>query len=298
MKKNNILYEKIMRNISEKLKYILNEDIQNFDVTEYQDEEHDIIDKHIITKTTYKYFPNDFDDLKEIVDFKILTEPNFLDMSDIDTSRITDMSNLFEYEKTIKKLDLSRWNTSNVKSMKNMFNGCISLNTLDLSSFDTSNVSDMTNMFGNCEKLTILDLSNFDTSNVTDMFYMFAGCRNLISVDLTSFNTNNVTNMGYMFSNCQNIQELDLTHFNTDKVLYFVCMFLDCRSLEYIDISTFTTKNIDRNRGNGVYNMLHFFDMNNEPLTPTISKLKTLNISHELLTLILADNKEAEINII
>lgn len=51
-KDNKILYEKIMRNISEKLKYILNEDIQKFDVSEYDEEPDDLIDHQTIKSVT------------------------------------------------------------------------------------------------------------------------------------------------------------------------------------------------------------------------------------------------------
>ena len=45
---NNNLYKKIIRNIGYTLKSVLNEDIQNFDVTDYSDDEDDIIDNNTI----------------------------------------------------------------------------------------------------------------------------------------------------------------------------------------------------------------------------------------------------------
>ena len=41
-------------------------------------------------------------------------------------------------------------NTSKVTDMSNMFSGCRSLITLDISGFDTSNVTDMSEMFAYC----------------------------------------------------------------------------------------------------------------------------------------------------
>ncbi|WP_042219946.1 BspA family leucine-rich repeat surface protein, partial [Lactococcus garvieae] len=69
--------------------------------------------------------------------------------------------------------NISNFNTSNVTDMRHMFWKCHALTTLDLSSFDTSNVTDMNYMFYDCSALTTLDLSSFDTSNVTNMSTMF-----------------------------------------------------------------------------------------------------------------------------
>ena len=104
----------------------------------------------------------------------------------IDTSNITDMSNLFNYCSSLTSLDLSNFDTSNITDMSDMFNGCSSLTTLDLSNFNTSNVTDISRMFYGCSSLTSLDLSNFDTSKVTNIIYMFDGCSSLKDVYVTS----------------------------------------------------------------------------------------------------------------
>jgi surface protein len=111
---------------------------------------------------------------------------------------------------TIKEIDLTNVNTSNVTNMSNMFSNMISLNNLDLSSFNTVNVRDMSNMFHNMISLNNLFLGNFDTSNVTNMSNMFSNMTSLNSLNLDSFNTNNVTDMSGMFSNSDNLNELSL----------------------------------------------------------------------------------------
>ncbi|RXA85530.1 BspA family leucine-rich repeat surface protein, partial [Enterococcus hirae] len=68
---------------------------------------------------------------------------------------------------------LSQLDTSNVTDMANMFRGMSSVTSLDVSGFDTSNVTTMENMFYNISSVTSLDLSVFDTSNVTTMQDMF-----------------------------------------------------------------------------------------------------------------------------
>ena len=82
----------------------------------------------------------------------------------------------------LTSLDLSNFDTSKVTNMNSMFNYCSGLTSLDLSHFDTSNVTSMDSMFYNCYGLTLLNVSNFDTSKVTTMSYMFSGCINLKSI--------------------------------------------------------------------------------------------------------------------
>ena len=119
----------------------------------------------------------------------------------IDTSKVTNMYNMFDSCSSLKSLDLSNWNTSNVTNMSQMLFGCSSLTSLDLSNFDTSNVTNMNNMFNGCSSLTTLDLSNFDTSKVTTTQYMFSSCSSLKDVYITvkaTLNklTNNLTSNG------------------------------------------------------------------------------------------------------
>ncbi|MDV7815666.1 BspA family leucine-rich repeat surface protein, partial [Enterococcus hirae] len=113
-----------------------------------------------------------------------------------------DSSNLFSYSylKNVTEIDgLSQLDTSNVTDMREMFRGMNSITSLDLSGFDTSNVTDMYAMFYDMSNLTSLDLSNFDTSKVTDMSYMFEGMSSVTSLDLSGFDTSKVTDMSDMF---------------------------------------------------------------------------------------------------
>jgi surface protein len=141
-----------------------------------------------------------------------------IDVSRIDTSKATSMSNMFYYCANLTELDLSNFNTSNVTNMSGMFNYCSKLTSLDLSNFNTSNVTNMSGMFYGCSKLTSLDLSNFNTSNVTNMSSMFSYCSNLTSLDLSNFDTSKVTSMSSMFYNCSNLQELRLDNCSNDTV--------------------------------------------------------------------------------
>ena len=81
-------------------------------------------------------------------------------------------------------IDLSKLDTGKVTSMLCTFYGCESLTTLNLSSFDTGNVTDMRSLFQDCKALTVLDLSSFDTGSVTNMICIFTECVSLERISL------------------------------------------------------------------------------------------------------------------
>ena len=167
-----------------------------------------------------------------------------LDLSSFNTSKVTDMGDMFTNCNNLTSLDVSNFDTSNVTNMDSMFFNCSNLTSLNVSNFDTSNVTRMNYMFYNCNKLTTLDVSNWDTSNVTNMYDMFYICSKLTSLDLSNFNTSNVTNMGNMFSDCTNLTSLNISNFNTSKVTDMYQMFKNCTSLTSLDLSNFDTSNV------------------------------------------------------
>ena len=135
-------------------------------------------------------------------------------LENIDTSQVTNMSQMFSGCEKLKQLDLSSFDTRNVTNMYAMFQNCKSLTSLSLKNFDTTSVNEMTNMFNNCTNLSSLDLSSFNTSQVKRMFSMFGYCTSLSSLDLKNFDTAKVLEMTAMFSNCTNLKTLDISNFN------------------------------------------------------------------------------------
>lgn len=100
--------------------------------------------------------------------------------------------------------------TSQVTDMSQMFLNCRSLKNLDLKSFQTNQVNDMSQMFGGCSDLRVLNITNFDTSRVTNMNGMFSGCETLEKLDLSNFDTTNVKHMTNMFENSDALKSLNL----------------------------------------------------------------------------------------
>ena len=120
------------------------------------------------------------------------------------TSKVTNMRDMFFNFPNITSLDVSSFDTSNVTDMSSMFQGCSGLTSLDVSNFDTSKVTNMDDMFSYCPKLTSLDLRSFDTRNVTSMYHMFFNSSSLEKLDLSGWDMSNVTSMYHMFEGCSN----------------------------------------------------------------------------------------------
>ena len=148
-----------------------------------------------------------------------------IDLSNFDTSQVTNMYGMFYDMSNLTMLDLSSFNTSKVTDMSGMFAGLLNLTTLNVSHFDTSNVTNMDAMFYGMSSLTALNVSHFDTSNVTNMEAMFDGMSSLTALNVSHFNTSKVTNMDAMFYGVSNLTTLDLSNFDTSKVTNMSSMF-------------------------------------------------------------------------
>ena len=137
---------------------------------------------HITKQTkaqTYNYFPETIDELRKILKERLAKDKN-ADLTDIDTSKITDMSYLFTglYPSNI---DISNWDVSNVENMYCMFWGCDDFNP-DLSKWDVGKVKNMRYMFFDCRKFKGKGLEKWNVSKVKDMSNMFGRCTSLKNI--------------------------------------------------------------------------------------------------------------------
>ena len=194
-------------------------------------------------KTAYYYTEPEKVYLNEDMNsmFRNMSSLTTLDLSDFDTSQVTNMSYMFFNASSLTLLNLSNFDTSQVMNMDSIFRGMINLTTIDLSNFDTSKVEDMSSMFFDVRNLTTLDLSNFNTSRVTDMGFMFYGMSSLTSLNLSNFDTSMVTNMNAMFAGISKLTTLNLSSFDTSKVMDMGRMFSGMSNLTALDLSNFDT---------------------------------------------------------
>ena len=107
--------------------------------------------------------------------------------------------------KSLTSIDLSSLNTGKLTDMGQMFLDCSNLTSIDLSTFNTAGVTDMSNLFSGCSSLQSVNLSGLNTDNLTNMYAMFNGCSSLTSLDLSNFKTSDLTFISFLFSGCSNL---------------------------------------------------------------------------------------------
>jgi surface protein len=133
---------------------------------------------HLTSKRQYTCQPEDKYELRDIIKERIKVEGNECDLNDIDVSKITGMTHLFDiYQNNIFKDfngNISQWDVSNVTDMSFMFYGCEKFNC-DISMWNVHNVKNMKYMFRRCEQFK-QDLSQWDVSNVKYMRNAFKNC--------------------------------------------------------------------------------------------------------------------------
>lgn len=116
------------------------------------------------------------------------------DVTEIDTSAITDMSYLFEKNLSFSQ-DISGWDVSNVENMYGMF--MESGFNQDISGWDVSNVTNMNAMF--MSSPFNQDISDWDVSNVRNMYAMFFGALKF-NQDISGWDVSRVEDMSGMFA--------------------------------------------------------------------------------------------------
>ena len=96
------------------------------------------------------------------------------EISEFDTSGVTDLSNLF-YGAADFNEDISAWDTSSVTSLRNTFRDAAAFD-VDLNNWDVSKVTDMAYAFKDAKNFHE-PLSTWDTSSVTTLYETSVGAQ-------------------------------------------------------------------------------------------------------------------------
>ena len=184
---------------------------------------------------TYAYEPKDRNELIECIKEKVEkeglgTKEKPLNLNDIDTSKITDMSRLFDAEDgDLVKLskngyfDISDWDVANVTDMYCMF--YYSSFDGNISDWDVSNVKNMKNMFAH--SLFNSNISDWNVSRVRDMSYMFYWSKFTgKNGSISNWNVSNVEIMTCMFSHTKFSSNID--KWNIKSLKHKDLVVMDC----------------------------------------------------------------------
>ncbi len=201
--------------------------------TGYKVEFTDISEKLVIDKNfssnVNNYKPQTKDELKELIEQHIKKYGNEVDLNNIDTSDITDMSELFEFSDF--NGDISEWDVSNVEDMTLMFGNAKNFNK-DISEWNTGNVAYMEYMFSGATSFD-QEIGHWDVSNVTTMQGMFKNAENF-NADISYWDVRNVTNMAEMFSGATSFDQNLLPWRPRKSGVYTRDMFHNCPQDEYL----------------------------------------------------------------
>ena len=175
---------------------------------------------------------------------------DFEGIEDWDVSNVEDMSYMFAYmsydsfesrSKAKFNRNLNNWNVSKIKHMSFMFYYCNDFNQ-PLDKWDVSNVEDMFRMFDNCKKFN-QPLNSWNVSNVTNMSGMFQVAESF-NQPLDKWDVSNVTTMRAMFNYAKAFNQ-DISNWNVSKVEDMGYMFSICvnfnQSLNDWDVSKVKT---------------------------------------------------------
>ncbi|WP_299041545.1 DarT ssDNA thymidine ADP-ribosyltransferase family protein [uncultured Campylobacter sp.] len=161
---------------------------------------------------------------------KLLTLDNSLNLGDIDTSAITDMSELFYGSEREDFSGIESWDVGSVTDMTMMFEYCINFNQ-PLNSWNVSSVVNMSRMFYAAKNFN-QPLNNWDVSSVTNMLWMFRDCTNF-NQPLNNWDVSSVTNMGGMFEYCKNFNQ-PLNNWDVSSVTNIREMFRNCKNFNQL----------------------------------------------------------------
>ncbi len=234
-----------------------------------------------------------------------------LDFSKFDTSKVENMQSMFK-ETAFTELDLSDWNTSSLTNAITVFPAMPNLEKLDLSGWDFSKLNhafsrviaehsqpgkypaatvskpktiilddaifptDMSNAFMNnsygiMSRLEGISLDNVDTTRVNNMSGMFQGATSLTSLDLTGFDFGNVRNMSKMFYKASTLETITFANdIDTGSATNMASMFNEATSLSNVDVSHFNTEKVENMNG-----MFRF--------TPNLTNVDVSNFSTDSL---------------
>lgn len=182
-----------------------------------------------VTSLSYLFYRYTIDGTKPYSFPKVVCRNNVTDLSHMFASYTTDSID------HSGRIDLSGLDTSNVTIMSNMFENRRKLGELDFSTFDFSKVENIGHFIPQySDTPTVVELKNFVGESLTDFAVngMFSSCYNLIKVDLSNLNPPRAVDTRAMFNGCGKLEEIYIDSWDLGAITprMFANMFSSCGS--------------------------------------------------------------------
>ncbi len=143
------------------------------------------------------------------------TNAQFAGIEKWDVSNVTDMSWMFFGAEYFNK-DISMWNTKKLKYAEHMFNGAVSFNQ-PLNSWSTEQMTNLTAMFL-CARKFNQPLDKWNLANARDLSFMFED--SAFNQNITNWDISNAENLQEMFKDCKNFnQDLSDWKINANSII-------------------------------------------------------------------------------
>ena len=159
-----------------------------------------------------------------------------------DTSNVTNMNNLFQACRKLKKIDISYFNTTNVTNMAGMFQWCIVLKKIiGADHLDTSAINQAGNYpdFEYCWNLEKLpDGYMLDLKSCTNTFsgsYMFTN-NHFIELDLSNLKHSEIIVQPFLLSNSIYLKKIDYHGWDTSNFTGFHSYWKGADNVEYVNL--------------------------------------------------------------
>ena len=169
-------------------------------------------------KVDTSFFPETTQELKNMIYNEIEKHGIECSLNHICTSKITNMSGLFNGRNNfplLKKFngDISLWDVSNVTNMSQMFESCYKFNG-DISGWDVSNVTHMPGMFFEAKSFN-QDISKWDVSKVIYASMMFCDAESF-NQPIGNWNVSSMEYFNMMFNKAKSFNQ-DLSKWKFHK---------------------------------------------------------------------------------